>query len=179
MSRQQAPKADPSRKPGGGVCLGGPREPAWPSGTHDLSDAEFIAAMDRLTLPKDDFRHYDHIRLAWILLRQSDGGDGMNVDAASDRMALSIQRFAHQHGARGKYHDTITRAYMRFVAAHVRLTPHADDFGEFAAANPQLFDRTLPLIYYSESLLMSVAARAAWVEPDLKPLPAITDRSGA
>ena len=179
MSRQQAPIGDPSRKPGGLVHLGGGPEPAWPSGTHDLSDAEFIAATDRLTLAKDDFRHYDHIRLAWILLRQSDGGDGMNVDMASDRMALAIQRFAYQHGARGKYHDTITRAYMRFVAAHVRLTPYVDEFGDFAAANPQLFDRTLPLIYYSESLLMSAAARAGWVEPDLNPLPVVTDRSSA
>ena len=179
MSRQQATIGDPSRKRGGPVHLGGGPAPAWPSGTHELSDAEFILAMDRLTLVKDDFCHYDHIRLAWILLRQSDGGDGMNVDVASDHMALAIQRFAHQHGARGKYHDTITRAYMRFVAAHVHLTPHADDFGEFAAANAQLFDRTLPLIYYSESLLMTAAARAGWVEPDLKPLPVVIDRSSA
>ena len=57
MSRQQAPIGDPSRKPGGLVHLGGGPEPAWPSGTHDLSDAEFIAATDRLTLAKDDFRH--------------------------------------------------------------------------------------------------------------------------
>jgi hypothetical protein len=142
-----------------------------PLGTHGLSDAEFVAAMDGLTLSKNDFRHYDHIRLAWIFLRESHGTGGPNIDTATDRMTRAIQRFAAHHGAVGKYHDTMTRAYMRFVAAHARMTPQLDDFAEFAAAHPELFDRALPLVYYSESRLMSSDARAGWVEPDLKPLP--------
>ena len=145
--------------------------PTWPSGTHALSDAEFVAAMEGLTLSGDDFRHYDHLRLAWIFLRESGGARSRDITVATDRMTRTIQRFASHHGASQKYHDTMTRAYMLFVAAHVRMTPHLDDFGEFAVAHPELFDRALPFHYYSDSRLMSSAARAGWVEPDLRPLP--------
>ena len=127
--------------------------------------------MDGLTLSKDDFRHYDHLRLAWIFLRASAGHGGSHIDVATDRMTRAIRRFAVHHGAIGKYHDTMTRAYMRFVAAHARMTPQLDDFAEFAVAHPELFDRALPLAYYSEARLMSSDARAGWVEPDLRPLP--------
>ena len=147
------------------------QEPAWPSGTHQLSDAEFIAAMDGLTLSGDDFRHYDHVRLAWVFLRESASDGGPDIDVATVRMTRAIRRFAVHHGAVRKYHDTMTRAYTRFVAAHARMTPHLASFAEFAVAHPELFDRSLPLAYYSESRLMSSDARAGWVEPDLKPLP--------
>ena len=67
------------------------------------------------------------------------------------------------------------RAHHLRDPAHIRLTPHLYDFANFAAANPQLFERSVPLAYYSESRLMSAAARAGWVEPDLKSLPAINE----
>jgi len=149
-------------------------EPAWPSGTRQLSDAEFVAAMDGLTLSGDDFRHYDHLRLAWIFLRESNGVAGPDLHAATDRMTQAIRRFATHHGAVGKYHDTMTRAYMRFVAAHARMTPQLDDFAEFAVAHSELFEKALPFVYYSESRLMGAAARAGWVEPDLRPLPTVS-----
>ena len=95
------------------------------------------------------------------------------------RIARLVRVALRQREALLEIERTARLERLDLVAAHVRLTPHAANFGEFAAANPQLFDRTLPLSYYSESRLMSSAARAGWVEPDLKPLPAITDRSGA
>lgn len=143
-----------------------------PSGTRDLSDADFVAAFEGLTLPPERFRHYDHLRLAWILLRESDHGAGAELLAATARMAQGIRRFALHHGAPEKYHETMTRAYMRFMAAHLRLTPHVDDFDEFALVHPRLFDRSLPFAHYSESRLMSAEARVGWVAPDLRPLPA-------
>ena len=143
-----------------------PFRPAYESGTGDLSDAELATAVENLTLPAQRFRHYDHVRLAWVLLRD------MSVTAATERMVRLIRDFAAQHGSAQTYHDTITRAYMRFVAAHRRRTPEIEEFGAFAAAHPELFDKRLPLAYYSEALLASPEARASWVEPDLRPLPA-------
>jgi hypothetical protein len=36
---------------------------------------------------------------------------------------------------------------------------------------PALADKDLPLQYYSRERLFSEAARASWLEPDLRPLP--------
>jgi hypothetical protein len=138
---------------------------ATASGTRHLSDAEFVEAMEALTLPDEAFRHFDHVRLAWIFLRTEE------PQAASARMRRTIRRFAGHHGAPQMYHETITLAYMRFVAAHIARQPELDDFDRFAAAHPELLDRGLPLRHYSRDRLMSAEARAGWVEPDLRPLP--------
>jgi hypothetical protein len=81
-------------------------------------------------------------------------------------------RFAlHHSGSLDKFHATITRAFVRLVAAHMRETPELESFRAFAMAHPQLFDARLPLRFYSETLLMSREARSRWVEPDLRSLP--------
>ena len=139
--------------------------PAFMTGTADLDDAELVAAVEGLTLGSDRFRHYDHVRLAWILLR------GADLEAATDRMARALRRFAvHHRGDPSRYHDTITRAFMRLVAAHDAAAPAAD-FPTFARSNAELFDPRVLGAYYSEALLGSPDARARWVPPDRRPLP--------
>ena len=115
-----------------------------PSGTRHLSDAEFIAAFESCLLAADAFRHYDHIRLAWILLRV------FPLDEATDRLADSIRRFAlHHTGTTAKYDDALTRSWMHLVA-HVRATSaEAEDFAAFADANPMLFDRRQAFDFYA------------------------------
>ena len=135
------------------------------SGTADLSDAALIAAVEGLTLANDRFRHYDHVRLAWVFLREA------GLEAATDRMALALRRFAVHHGGdASRYHETITRAFMQLVAAHAAAAPAAS-FPDFARANPELFDPRVLGTYYSEGLLRSPGARASWVPPDRRPLP--------
>jgi len=138
--------------------------PAYTTGAADLDDAELLAAVEDLTLGNHRFRHYDHVRLAWILLR------GADLEAATDRMARGLRRFAEHHGNASRYHDTITRAFMRLVAAHRAAAP-APDFPTFARFNAELFDPRILGAYYSEALLKSPNARASWVPPDRRPLP--------
>jgi hypothetical protein len=136
-----------------------------PSGTRALSDDEFVAAMESGALPAAAFRHYDHLRLAWIYLRRE------GLAAATARIRETIRRFAAHHGATGKYHETLTVAYMRFVAAHLAMTPELGDFDRFAEAHPALFESALPSHFYSSDRLWAEEARSGWVEPDLRPLP--------
>ena|SRR5438445_6803077 len=75
-----------------------------------MNDSEFVRAVERCEFPKESFHHRDHIRLAWIYLRQCDRGE------AERRMADTIRRFAAHHGVTDKYHETITLAWMRLVA---------------------------------------------------------------
>ena len=98
-----------------------------PAGTADLSDDAFVNAFESCTLSGDAFRHYDHLRLAWIYL-----GDRPLADA-TERMVASIRRFAQHHGAAAKYHDTMTRLWMRLVAHARRVGRSENDFAAFAA----------------------------------------------
>ena len=130
-----------------------------------LSDEEFVRSFEDCTLPNEQFHHADHIRLTWILLRSGD------VEAAGNRIASAIVRFATHNGSPGKYHETVTRAWLRLVEAAIELTPSAGSFEEFATAHPELLDKGLLLRYYSAGALQGEQAREGWVEPDLSPLP--------
>lgn len=126
-----------------------------------MTDEEFQTRFETCTL--EDFRHRDHVRIAWIYLRQ------LPYDRAVQAMEQGIRRFATHHGALDKYHHTMTLVWMRLVAA---ARPDAsDDFDAFLATHPQLLDKDIPRRFYSTSLLDSPAAKSGWVEPDLEALP--------
>ena len=136
------------------------------SGTADLSDDEFVGRLTSFTLPIDQFHHYDHVRLAWIYLRREE------IDAATERMVRTLQSLGlHHRGHLNNYHDTVTRAFMRLVSAHIRMTPAIDTFEKFASAHPMLFGKDALHAFYSRELLDSQPARTGWIDPDIKPLP--------
>ena len=136
-----------------------------------LSDSEFLAGFESATLA--DFHHAGHIRAAWIYLQR------LPFPEASRRMAEPLQHFAATKGARMKYHETITQAWMLLVwGALDREGPDAaSDFDAFAAAHPELLDVHALDRFYSSPLLASPAARSKLVFPDLAPLPAPTHNS--
>jgi hypothetical protein len=129
-----------------------------------LDDAQFLAAFEDGTLPKEDFPHRAHVRLAWLYLGR------YGFEDASRRVVDGIRRFAALHGATGLYHETITRAWLRLIADGRRRTP-ADSFAGFLAVNPQLAVKGALDPYYSRDTLLSDAARATFVAPDRSPLP--------
>ena len=112
------------------------------------------------------FGHREHLELAWTYLRR------YPTDEAAKVMVAAIQRIARQHGAEYKYHETITRAWLHFVAVHIQRWG-AESFEEFMDRNPDLLDRKLIEHFYSRELILTESARAAWVRPDLRRLPAL------
>ena len=70
------------------------------------------------------------------------------------------------------YHETLTQAYLYETR---RLLVEAGDGGLAASVNAVLdlglADKTWMARYWRTTTLMSVAARKAWVPPDLMPLP--------
>jgi len=131
----------------------------------DWTDQEFCEAFESLTIPNEMFRHREHIRLAWVYSTHFSG------DEALSRMVDGIRAFAKHHGAEAKYHHTVTLAWMRLVRHAVRAAPPGGDFASFAGAHPHLLDPQLLGQYYSLEKLRSDAARRAWFDPDLRPLP--------
>ena len=124
-----------------------------------MHDREFVAAFESCTLPPEAFPHRAHVRLAWLYLR-----DG-SLLVALTRFVEGLKRYAGSLGASGKYHETVTWAYMFLI--HERMARASfDTFEEFAAANPDLFNGVLER-YYSKDTLSSDLARHTFVMPDV------------
>ncbi len=87
-------------------------------------------------------------------------------------MVTGIRLVARRHGAEDKYHETMTRAWLHFVAVHNQRWG-ADRFDEFIKRNPALLDSGLIQHLYSRELILSQPARAGWSTLDLRPLPAL------
>lgn len=128
---------------------------------HDLNDDDFARAFLAGSIPPGQFHHRDHLRLAWCLVRQR------GEENAITAITTGIRRYAVHHGQAAKYHETLTRFWVRLVAHAQATRPDLASFDSFIAAVPWLLDKTLPYRHWSRATMDSLAARAAWVEPDL------------
>jgi len=125
-----------------------------------------VNILDEILHTRGRFGHREHLELAWRYLRL------YPTDEAANVVAAAIRRVARLHGAADKYHDTITRSWLHFVAVHMQRWG-ADSFDEFLKRNPELLDGTLIEHFYSRSLLFNDASRASWSTPDRHRLPAL------
>jgi hypothetical protein len=124
-----------------------------------VDDREFIAELEACTLPSSQFHHRNHVRLAWLYLKEAPLLDALT------RFRTSLQRYASSLGASSKYHETITFAFLFLI--HERMQREAfASFDDFADANAELFDAIL-LRYYSEETLGSELARRVFGMPDV------------
>jgi len=125
-----------------------------------VDDRDFIAAFEDCTLPPDLFPHRNHVRLAWLYLREHSLLETLN------RYSTGIRRYAASLGATAKYHETITWAFLFLIHERMQCGKH-DSFEEFASANEDLFGPILDR-YYSPAALSSDLARRTFVLPDAR-----------
>jgi hypothetical protein len=114
----------------------------------------------------EGFGHRQHVELTWRYLVDHDPG------AARVLVADAIRRVAAAHGAAGKFHATITEAWVRCVAVHRERWPAAS-FDQFIERNAALLNPKLLEHHYTHAALFSERARAEIVDPDIRPLPAL------
>jgi len=124
-----------------------------------MNDADFLAALERCTLPEAEFTHAAHVRAAYLYL--CDGSFGQAID----RMAAVIRRYATSLGKPDRYHDTITVGFLALIRARLCERGDAGGWRGFAAANPDLLDRGLLLRHYPPQQLESALARRVFVLP--------------
>jgi hypothetical protein len=129
-----------------------------------MTDEAFARTFERGEITPAQFDHIAHVRLAWVYLHEA-----ASLDEALSRMQDAIRRFAAAAGVPQKYHETITVLWMRLLA-ETRTAGAAGEIAGVLQAHPALGDKDLPFQYYSRELLLSDDARAAWVEPDRRPL---------
>lgn len=130
-----------------------------------MTDAAFLAAFRDTSLPPSAFHHRDHVRMAWLYLRESGAAE------APARFASDLQRFAVAKGVPGLYHATITGAYMAIIAERIAVTP-TDAWDAFADAHPDLLTWKPGVLdrYYTDARLKSPLARTQFLMPDRAPL---------
>ena len=130
-----------------------------------MTDEEFLEAFSSGRLANEAFHHRDHLRLTWLLLRR------LGSEAGGEAVAGGIRRFAAGHGHQSRYHETMTRFWIRLVDHTMRVRPVAS-FEELVEAFPMLLDKSLPFRHWTRERMMSEAARRDFLEPDLLALPA-------
>ncbi len=127
-----------------------------------MNDRDFLTAFEDGTLPEERFHHPDHVRAAWLLLREEAPA------AALARFSGALKRFAAAKGRRQLYHETITWAYVLLINERVQRSGSRLDWGEFAAANPDLLTWRPSVLdrYYTSETLGSDLARQVFLLPD-------------
>ena len=125
-----------------------------------MTDHEFADAFERCAVPADSFHHRDHVRLAWVYLR-----DLPLLDALT-RFTSSLKRFAAFNGHPELYHETITWAYLLLIHERMQREP-SPDFETFAAGNVDLFAWKPSILerYYDRATLDSQLARRTFLMP--------------
>ena len=122
---------------------------------------EEIRRLEACEIRNEDFRHRDHVRMAWNYLH------AFPLAAAIGRYSAALRNFATSNGHPERYHETLTWAYLLVV--NERMVEHPrSSWDDFASANPDLFvwpDGVLSRYYRAETLA-SQRARVGFVMPD-------------
>lgn len=131
------------------------------------ADRRFRTEFEACRVTPGHFDHRAHVRLAYVYIVEHD------TEAAVTRMRLALERFIAWNGVpASKYHETLTRSWVLAVSHFMHRSPVAAASAEaFIEANPALLDTRIMLTHYSRERLFSDAARQAFVEPDLDPIP--------
>ena len=135
------------------------------------SELEDLARrFEACTLPKSAWTHAAHLAVgAWHVTHHG-------PDQALALLRARIRRLNETHGVEnspsGGYHETITAAYVRLIAAFLARfavdVPLANRVTELLAS--PLAQRDVLFRFWSREVLLGSAARSSWIEPDLHPL---------
>jgi hypothetical protein len=123
-----------------------------------MSDSELLAAFETGNLTA--FHHREHVRVAFAMLAR----DG-DLAAAAVGFRAGLRRIA---GGSGKYHETLTWAYLVVIAERMHGRGYRSS-QELLADHPDLLERDLLARYYDlPALLASPLARAVFVLPTIR-----------
>jgi hypothetical protein len=134
-----------------------------------VDDEALLRAFEAAALTRAEWTHEAHVRTAWLYAAR------LPFEEALRRMrdglrALNAAQGTPEGPMRG-YHETLTQAWLRRVAAAVRASARDVDSRAFCERHPELLHRGCIDVHYSRERLFSPEAKRAFVEPDREPLP--------
>ncbi len=125
-----------------------------------MTDAALTRALERGDVPNEGLHHVDQLRVALVCLNESP-----SIDAAVERMASTLRRFAASVGKAEKYSQPTTEFWMYQMAAARAVMPSAD-CEALVAAYPRLLDKNLILAYYSTDAAATGSTHSPGDAPD-------------
>jgi hypothetical protein len=134
------------------------------------SDAEIIALGEDFLaarMTRDAWTHEAHIAvLVYLLNRFSVAELQANVRVLWQR---SNEALGIENSDTAGYHHSITLVFVRVIASALKQMQSTMSLcaRTNALLQSDIGKRTLPLRYFSQARLLSVAARRDWVEPDV------------
>lgn len=130
---------------------------------NELSDEEFEKEFSECKMPEEDFTHEAHLRLAWIYIHK------YGARKAVDKVNVDLVRYTIFLGAEHIYNKTVTSAAVKIVD-HFSKKQEGKSFSELLVEFPDLMHNFKGLIrqYYSIDVFKSSAAKAHFLEPDLR-----------
>ena len=127
----------------------------------DIDDDELLERFAANTLAA--FPHEEHLHVVFVKSARA------TADATLEFMRDGIRAMAAANGKPEAYHDTRTAAWVQIIVA--ARAGFDGTFAQFLEQHPELTRRDLLSDYYTDALLNSDAARAAFQPPDRSALP--------
>jgi hypothetical protein len=141
-----------------------------------MTDDEHLQAFESAVLPFEQWTHRAHVKVAFTYLRRHP------FVIALEKMRAGVKKYNALHNVpespTSGYNETTTHAFMHLILATLNAygatfpTPTADAFCD---THPQLMTRHALRLFYSPERRMHPLAKAQFIEPDLAPLPRISD----
>lgn len=130
-----------------------------------MNDAELRAAFEGQSISNEDWSHEYHIRVAAIYLKSYD------FEVALEKVKSGIKKLnavneVPESQFRG-FHETITIGWLKLLESKLKAR-NASSSLELINQNTELLNARLLSEFYSSDRLMSLEAKANFIEPDLK-----------
>lgn len=131
---------------------------------YQLSDEQFLLALETTTLNPKLFSHEAHLRFAYLLI------DYNGINTAIDKSCEQIKEYASSLGAKDKFNKTVTVAALKAVY-HFMLKSESDNFKDLMEEFPRLKTNFKDLLsqHYGIDIFNSEIAKSSFLEPDLLP----------
>ena len=136
-----------------------------------MTDDQLMTAFEDCTLPAEQFRHSDHVRMGFLYVSRYEGLEGVR------RFSEALERYAASLGKTSLYHETITWAFLLLIRERLARKRQQDGaipgWDEFAAANNDLLTWKNHVLnkYYTDETLQSELARKTFLLPDRNLVP--------
>lgn len=111
------------------------------------------------------FPHREHVRMAFEMLRRHDFAECVL------HYSRALRAMTARAGKPEAFHQTVTIAFLAVIAE--RMEDGTADFAAFAAANPDLLEKSVLSRWYRPERLGSPAARRTFLLPE----PPVAQRS--
>jgi len=122
-------------------------------------DCPQLGRFVRGELDAAQFPHREHVRMAFEMLKRHDFAESVL------HYSRALRTMTQRAGKPEAFHQTLTIAFLSLIAERME-SGMAGDFAAFAAANPDLMEKSAVARRYRAQRLDSAAARRTFLLPD-------------